>query len=45
MHGMTLWTALEDGITDIWTFNCGRRPRVTEQDIYAMVFNRFKWIA
>jgi hypothetical protein len=37
--------ALDDGITDILTFNCGRRPNVTEQDIMAMALNRFKRIA
>jgi hypothetical protein len=41
---MTLWNALELGITDIWTFNCGRRPRVSEQDIAAMIISRFSWI-
>ncbi len=41
---MTLWTALEDGIADIWMFNCGRRPHATEREIMAMVLNRFKWI-
>lgn len=34
--------ALTKGLTDIFTFNCGRRPLMTEDGIAALVLSRFK---
>jgi hypothetical protein len=36
-----IWRALELGLADIMTFNCGRRPLLTEADVIAMVLRRF----
>jgi hypothetical protein len=42
---MTIWDALERGLADVMSFNCGRRPLLTENDVIGMVLCRFELIA
>jgi hypothetical protein len=37
-------TALELGVLDIASFNCGLRPNITEEQLNRLVLNRFSWM-